>query len=267
MKQKLRKVLTLCLALIFIFSMGMFLYYTVQSNKGADIYSEAEDLANAKDGAANDDANAAADTEDEWQEAPVTDDSYFEKFKNKNLDALRMVNADVFGWITIPDTKISYPILQGEDNQYYLKHTWNEESNFVGSIFLECMNSSDFSDFNTIIYGHNMFDDTMFGVLNNYKEEEFWKAHPYIYTYDDRGCHRYEIFAIYEADIESDTYRLGFKTDEIKQQFIDECLEQSVVDTGVTPTPNDRILTLSTCTNRGYSTRWVVQARLKGLEK
>lgn len=266
MKQKLRKGLQICLLLIFAFSFGMFIYYSVQSSNGNDIYIDAQELAKSAAGASETEVEEPEDTSDGWKELPV-EDEFMKTFETKNLDVLRTINEDVIGWITIPDTPISYPIMKGEDNEYYLKTTWNRESNFVGSIFLECMNSPDFTDFNTIVYGHNMFDDTMFGSLNEYKNLDYWKEHPYVYTYDDRGCHRYEVFAAYVADVESDTYRLGFSKDEAKTDFIQYCLSESEIDTGIIPTVNDKILTLSTCTNYGYSTRWVVQARLRGMSE
>ena len=200
-----------------------------------------------------------------WQEAPVLDDPYMESLREINLTALREVNPDVIGWITIPDTELDYPIMRGEDNQYYLEHTWDRQPNSAGSIFLECQNSADLSDFNTIIYGHRMKDGSMFASLKYYKTEEHRNRHPYVYIVDDNGVHRYEIFAAYEAGIKTYTYCIGF-TEERKAAFLESCLERSVINTGITPTINDRILTLSTCTGTGYDTRWVVQARLAAAE-
>lgn len=196
-----------------------------------------------------------------WQEAPVFDDLWMDALQETNLAALREVNPDVRGWILIPGTKLNYPIVQGTDNDYYLNHTWDGISNSGGSVFLECRVSGDFSDFNTIIYGHRMMDGSMFGSLKYYRGQEYYREHPYIYLVDDGGVHRYEVFAAHEADVTSSTYYLVF-TDERKTAFIDDALTHSVIDTGVTPGCNDRILTLSTCTGRGYESRWVVQARL-----
>ena len=182
-----------------------------------------------------------------------------------DFTALREVNRDVQGWIMIPGTVISSPLLQGEDNQYYLKHTWKKWTSAVGAIFLEWQNSPDLSDFNTIIYGHRMNNGSMFASLKNYKKQSYWAAHPCVYITDDNGSHKYEIFAAYEVSTTGTTYQLGFSDDASKQAFIDYCLEQSVIDTGITPTVYDRVLTLSTCTGNGHATRWVVQAVLKGV--
>lgn len=189
-------------------------------------------------------------------------DPYVNMFASMDLDALREVNDDIIGWISIPYTQVSYPLLQGEDNDYYLNRTWKEVYNSVGSIFLECKNASDFSDFNTIIYGHRMRNGSMFGELKYYKDIEFWKEHPSIYIVNDDGVHRYDIFAAHEVGVQTITYGLGITKQETKEKFIDFALAGSVIDTGVVPTVDDKVVTLSTCTGNGYSTRWVVQGVL-----
>ena len=87
-----------------------------------------------------------------------------------------------------------------------------------------------------------------------------------MYILDDAGPHRYEVFSAYEASVTGTTYRLAIEDDAVKQKFIDDCSGWSEIETGVEPTIRDRMLTLSTCTGRGYETRWVVQARLRAAE-
>ena len=133
------------------------------------------------------------------------------------------------------------------------------------SIFLECRNRRDFSDFNTLIYGHNIRGGLMFGPLKRYAEQAYLDAHRLVYIVTEDAVRRYEVFAAYEAGVTSDTYRLYFKDDERKQAALDDYVAAAAVGTGVTPSPDDRILTLSTCTGTGtYDTRWVVQAVLTG---
>ena len=129
---------------------------------------------------------------------------------------------------------------------------------------MECRNSSDLSDFNTIIYGHRMNNRSMFGTLSQYKSRSYWQAHPYVYLTDDSGTHRYEIFAAGEVSVDSDVYRLGLHSDSSRQSFLDSCLALSALNTGVTPHTYDKVLTLSTCTGNGHATRWVVQAVCPG---
>ena len=184
-----------------------------------------------------------------------------------NLEALQEVNQDVLGWIALPGTRLSYPIVQGEDNNEYLYHNWKKEKSISGSIFMESANCSDFSDFHTIIYGHRMRDLTMFGVLKEYQSLDFLQEHPNIYlVHGDEIC-RYAVFAAYEAGIKSMVYRLDVEENGWEEEFLQFCRESSVIDAGVTPEPGAKILTLSTCTGRGHSTRWVVQGYLTEVEK
>ena len=101
-----------------------------------------------------------------------------------DFSGLKELNPDCIGWIRFENIDISYPIMQGEDNEYYLKHTFEGQAVTAASIFMDANNHADFSDQNTFIYGHNMKDKTMFGKLNNYKDEEFYKENPYFYIYN-----------------------------------------------------------------------------------
>lgn len=179
-----------------------------------------------------------------------------------HLNALQEVNKDVLGWIAIPGTKLSYPIVQGEDNDDYLSRNWKKEKSISGSIFLESTNSSDFTDFHTIIYGHRMRDRTMFGVLKDYQSLDFLQEHPSIYIVLEDMVYQYAVFAAYEAGVRSMVYRLDLEENGLEEEFLQFCIENSFLDTGIFPEPGAQILTLSTCTGYGHSTRWVVQGYL-----
>ena len=203
-----------------------------------------------------------------WVPAPVEEeDPHLDTLAETDLDALRQVNEDIIGWILIPDTVINYPLLQGEDNDYYLKHTWQGKKNVAGAIFMEYRNEPDYEDFNTILYGHNMNNGSMFASLRRYAGEKYWKKHPYVYLATDAGVYRYEVFSAYRADVGSTTYGLSFQQEETRKEFLIHALENSKINTGVIPEITDRILTLSTCSGAGYSTRWVVHARLKMVQE
>lgn len=284
MNRKLRTAMFILLALAFLVSAAMMAYQTIQYQEGDKTYAEAEALVDLPDltalpvppapanggssGSSSDSSSAqpsAQEAPSSGEPAPVYVDPYADALRNMDFTALREVNGDVLGWILIPGTRLSYPLVQGEDNSYYLNHTWRKGRNSVGAIFLECTNSGDLSNFNTIIYGHRMNNRSMFGSLSSYQDHTYWSSHPAVYITDDNGSHKYEIFAAYEVSVEGDTYRLGLSSDQSKQSFIDYCLAQSVLDTGVVPTVYDRILTLSTCTGNGHATRWVVQGVLRGV--
>ena len=172
----------------------------------------------------------------------------------------RKQNSDVVAWLTIPGTDVDDPVVQAADNDYYLTHTWNQNSSAVGAIFMDCRCSADFSGFNTIVYGHRMNNGSMFAALKHYKKQDFLQAHPQVYVTNASGTHAYSIYAAYEAALDGTAYYSAFSDETIKKAFIDEGVSLSVIRTGAVPTVNDHILTLSTCTGNGHATRWVVQA-------
>lgn len=264
MNEQLRKIIKILLFLVFIGSIGMYAVQTYESYRAGIEYQEAEEIANVPDFIPEEEKEK---TELIWREVAVYDDPYIESLEEIDIDSLREVNEDVIGWIVIPDTKLSYPVVKGADNEFYLNHTWKGVKSALGAIYMEQYNSPEFDDFHTIIYGHRMIDGTMFGSLKRYKTLDYFEEHPYVYVKDDHGKHRYEIFSAYEAAVDSNTYMVGKFKDENKRAFIKYTLEESVIDTGIKPEITDRILTLSTCTGKGYENRWVVHARLRGIEE
>ena len=276
MKPKFRKALAALLAVICALCLGRTALQLVQYRQGDETYAQAEELAGLPDlsdlpvvdftgGSGSVSSSASTDGAGEApEEVPVWQDPYAQALKDMDFSALRQQNPDVLGWILIPGTRVSYPVVQGTDNSYYLDHTWRGGKNSVGAIFMDYRNSGDLSDFNTILYGHRMNNRSMFGTLSQYKSRSYWQAHPYVYLTDDSGTHRYEIFAAGEVSVDSDVYRLGLRSDSSRQSFLDSCLALSALNTGVTPHTYDKVLTLSTCTGNGHATRWVVQAVCPG---
>lgn len=182
-----------------------------------------------------------------------------------DLSSLQQTNADVLGWFYIPGTGISYPLMEVDTRDEYLRRAWDGSYSRAGSIFLERRSNRDFSDFNTIIYGHHMRDDSMFGMLPEYAQQAYREEHPCVFIATADTIRRYEIFAAYEALVTSDTYRLVFENEERRQGCLDQYLANSVWEPTRIPTVQDHILTLSTCTGTGtYHSRWVVQAVLTG---
>lgn len=272
MKKQTRIIVTFLLLAVFTVSTLMLLRQFRDNAGGEDAYAEALALASANTAPEEAEETAVEITEQTqpqtaWFPAEIGDeDPYLEEMAQIDLAALREVNEDVVGWIRIPETKINYPLMQGEDNDYYLNRTWQGNRNSVGSIFLECMSNPDLMDYNTIVYGHNMKDGSMFATLRKYNQA-YWEAHPYVYLLTDAGVYRYEIFAAYKAEVDAPTYGLSFNQSKTRANFINHALENSVIETQIVPEKMDRILTLSTCSGSGYATRWVVQARLRMVER
>lgn len=281
MKRKLRSKITVLLAAAFLVSGALILQQHLDYQAADQVYAAAQAivLQSPADTAAEEDPEILPEDKIELVPEPVPmvpaptlnkperdlleESAQF--LLELNLDALRQTNEDVLGWIYIPDSPIDYPLMQVEDNEEYLRRAWDGSANNAGCIFLECRNSHDFSDFNTLIYGHYMRNGKMFGALHEYQTQGYRDSHPFIYIVTDEWIRRYEVFASYEADVVSDTYRLVFENDVRKQSVLDYYLESSVIECGLVPTVEDYILTLSTCMSTGtYDTRWVVHAVLTG---
>lgn len=179
-----------------------------------------------------------------------------------NFDELLAINPDTIGWIRFsPEpSQISYPIVQGDDNSTYLKKTFSANENTLGAIFLNVDNQADFSDRNSIIYGHRMKDGSMFRHLQDYEEKSFWEANPYFYIYTPDGREiTYHIYSVGVVEDTSDTYLTVFHTDEEYQTFLTMTKEVAAYDTGVEVTTEDTIVTLSTCTSASDNHRFVVR--------
>jgi len=181
-----------------------------------------------------------------------------------DLEALRAVNKDVVGWIAIPGTMLSYPLLQTSDNQFYLSHNWKREPSSGGAVYLESTSDAGLGAFHTLAYGHRMRNGTMFATLKYYNKTDYLEAHPSVYIVLDNGVYRYDIFSAREAGVKGIIYRLDLEESGLEGEFLDDCLENSVIGAGFIPVKENRFLTLSTCTGIGHATRWVVHSVLSG---
>ena len=175
---------------------------------------------------------------------------------------LKLVNQDTRGWLFFENEDISYPIVQAIDDARYLRTSFDGKALRSGSIFLEALNRGDFSDENSIIYGHNMRDESMFGKLKKYKNEpDYYKEHLYFQVITADRIYRYQVFAFNDVSETSDIYTVTFATDEEYAGFIRMVREMSQVDIAVPdmaePNAADdekllqnyrHLATLSTCT-------------------
>lgn len=184
-----------------------------------------------------------------------------EKFR-VDFDELMKINDDTVGWIRFykEPSQINYPVVQGEDNDLYLHKTFSANENTLGAIFVDAAASSDFTDKNTIIYGHRMKDGSMFRKLEEYKDRDFWKENPYFYIYTPDGKEiTYKIYSVGQVLDTSDTYLTSFAGEEDYQKFLDMTMKEADYDTGVKVTTEDTVVTLSTCTAASDEHRFVVR--------
>lgn len=182
-----------------------------------------------------------------------------------NFEYLQDKNEDVAGWIYCEDTPISYPFLQSADNNYYLYRLIDGTQNPSGSLFLDFRNSFDLSDWNSIIYGHNMHDGTMFACLNEYKKQEYYDSHPIMYLLTPDTEYRVELIAGISARADASFY--DFPVPEDRQEaVIQEWLAASTFETHADILPGDRFVTLSTCTYEYDNARFVVIGALREIK-
>lgn len=183
-----------------------------------------------------------------------------------DLQKMRNINDDVKAWIYMKDMDISYPVLQGKDNNYYLFKTYTKDYLVAGSIFLDAGNNGDMTDDHTVIYGHNMHNGSMFGRLDKFMKEEFRDEHPYVnILLPDNTWHRYEIFASYIADIDDGTFKVFAQNGEAYKDYLTLVAGKNIYKNTTMPTEGEKILTLSTCTEDSDDfKRYVLQAKYVG---
>ncbi len=178
-----------------------------------------------------------------------------------DFGSLLAENEDVVGWLYVDFCEVSFPVVQGPNNDYYLHRTVEGTNNRAGSIFMDYENTPDFSDMNTFIYGHNMKNGSMFGPLKALREEggeELRKAYPYFYIFlADQTVRKYQIFSYYVTGDDSDSYVL-FDSDSEYDQYIKKITGRSmeVIDMDFSERPN--IISLSTCANDAGTTRFII---------
>lgn len=205
---------------------------------------------------------------DKIRDLAVTTDADGKGF-SVDFDVLMQENPDTIGWIRFDEPAvINYPVVKSADNEDYLTKTFTENDNKLGAIFVDYRNSSDFSDRNTFIYGHNMrVGEQMFSQLKNYRDEEYGKKYPYFYIYTPSGEVRtYTIFSAGVVDARSDNYKIEYASDEEFQEYLDLCLESSLYDFGVEVDTDSQIVSLSTCTSVTENERFLVHGVLTSVD-
>lgn len=187
------------------------------------------------------------------QDTYYDDSSAEESEENKELgirsgfDELIKQNGNVVGWITIDGTQIDYPVLHSEDNIEYLTENYYGEQSLAGSIFLDYRNDVASSDLNTVVYGHRMKDGSMFQHLIKFLDEDFFNSHQ-TFTYDTLyDSYEAEIFAVYNTLTDFNYIETDFSSKEQYGKLLSQMQEKSRFTTDVELSPEDQIITLSTC--------------------
>ena len=174
-----------------------------------------------------------------------------------DFDALAEVNSDIVGWLYIPGTVINYPVVQGADNEYYLKHLFDGKYNSSGCIYLDCGAEGDFTSMNSVLHGHHMKNGSMFAGICKYKDQSYFDEHPTAMLLTPDGNYLVEFFSGYVCEVTADAWDYDF--DEV---WLDKRIRSSYFDADVIPTTEDHILTLSTCCYDFKDARFVLHGIL-----
>lgn len=198
--------------------------------------------------------DAQSPDEGDMETSPITVD----------FDELLKQSSDVVGWIYSADTPINYPVVRGEDNDFYLHRFMDGSYNPSGTIFLDIACEGDFTSRNTIIYGHHMNDGSMFASLSDYRKQgqEYYDQHSVMYLNTPTQNYRIEVFTGFITDAESDVYTVSFSSEESFTNYIRRMKSHSVFESDVEVQPEDNIVTLSTCAYDFENARFVVLGRL-----
>ena len=182
--------------------------------------------------------------------------------EKEESDNLFEKNIGYRGWIKIDNTNINYPILQGQDNEEYLYKDINNEYIVSGSIFMNYLNNG-FDDQNTVLFGHNMKNGTMFANLKKYKEEDFFYNNNYIEIELSNGQYlKYKVFSVYITDINDNYTKTSFEDKDEYKEFLERIKNKSIYKSDISVNENDKIITLSTCSYEFDDARLVVTGKL-----
>lgn len=207
---------------------------------------------------------------DSKQVFAVADAKQYSEFKpaadeeaSLSFEELRKMNPEVFGWITVYDTHIDYPIMQGEDNMKYVSTDAMGKYCMTGGIFLDYRNQQDFSDLNSIFYGHHMAESAMFGDIGLFVDETYFNQRPYGNLYFEDKNHGIEFFAFLEIDAyDTSVFGTPVTGDKEKQAYLDNLFDIALHSREIDVTIEDHLILLSTCTSTSTNGRHLLVGRV-----
>lgn len=257
-KMPLSRILILVLACaVFLFSGFQIVSYFTENQSGEQLQQELIEQAVvvATEPVKTAHAESVPPTTEFVERPPITVD----------FAVLQAQNPDIVGWIYSEGTVINYPVLQGEDNQQYLRRLYDGTKSTLGSIFLDFRNLSDFSDLNSLVYGHNIRSGQMFASLSDYRDQSYYEEHPVIWLLTPDKDYRIDLLAGLVVPSDSEVYEIYSYPEELLAGLEYVCSE-STFDPGVVDLEAvERIVTLSTCSYDYNDARYVVIGSLKEL--
>ena len=184
------------------------------------------------------------------------------KNKGKSFKELQLINEEVFAWLTVYGTNIDYPVTQGQDNMKYVNTNAEGQYSLSGAIFLDHNNSKDFSDFNSILYGHHMARQVMFGEIDEFWDKSKFDEHRYANLYYDGKDHGIEFFAFIHVDAYDSKVFTANVGDDERQAYLDNILAEAIHERDIGVTIDDHIVLLSTCSSDSTNGRDILVGRI-----
>lgn len=255
MKKNIRNILIIVLCIVFFSSIALMMQIVMGYRETDALYEESAEAFTAVNSDSS--AGAGGEADEESGAVPITVD----------FDALREVNEEIVGWIYCEGTTINYPVLQGEDNDYYLKHTYDRAENRAGSIFVEALNAPKFADSNTIIYGHHMKNGSMFATLKNWSDQAYYEEHPVFWLLTPEQNYQIKLVSGYITPAGSDTYMIFQGPSQEFTDYMEDACAKSDFVSEVEWSPDDRFVLLSTCEYVFQNARYVLHGVLVPVEE
>lgn len=262
-------IFSLILAIILVFMVGKYVIQNFENNSIKKEFELQETIAPTLENITLhvDEENDTAEVQEQEIEEPISEEAALEIYlaqgqKQYNHEGLKAVNSDYCGWLDIPGTSISYPVVQSEDNVEYLTRSFEGKKRSSGSIFVDANIRDIKKTRNLVIHGHNMKSGSMFAMLPSYKNISYYNKHPFIYLYTPDETMVYQVISAYTLKHDANeevAYQGVFADNEDFKNFVSGLLNRSVIDTDVDGIDEEQILTLSTCVNHSTS-RFIVHA-------
>jgi len=265
MRKTIRSILAIAASAILLYGGVNLISYILETQQSATLNHDLAQLAVAvrktspEPTETNPSTEPPAETEPEEiyldEEAPITVD----------FDVLLEHSADIVGWLYCEDTPINLPVVQGQDNEYYLNRMYDGTGNGSGTLFIDYRSPRDFTGSNTVIYGHNMKNRSMFGTLANYKRQEYYEEHPVLWLLTPERNYKVKLLAGIVTPDDADVYAYDL-TDLEAYYMVRKAISDSTFESSAIPQKSDRYLTLSTCSYEFSNARYVVIGRLLPLK-
>ena len=256
-KKRFYTIISIVSACVAIGAIGYLIAHKMSLNKQEDVYSDMRVTEQTGEIIVETEIETQAETESETEEQIVCEAVY-------DFEELRKTNEDIYAWITIPGTKVDYPVLQSEEDNYYLDKNLDHSTGYPGCIYTNKCNVKNFDDLHTILYGHNMKNETMFGSLHDYEDLENFETNKTIYVYTEQKRMTYEIYgAVKFTDVYIPAV-YGANSVAGNGQFLQDLQANAETYASVSHiadmevSPEDKLITLSTCISGEDTKRYII---------